>query len=171
MSLNSYEEIVSNLDSPTLVLAGPGSGKTFLLGNRIKWLLDFGIDRTAITVLAFGVDASQNMKDKLLDPEGPFKLPYEKLPFISTMHSLGLKIVLEKPHDVNLLKTNLEVQHNDSVKYLMYRDAALILSLPREAGKSALQCKQCGDCNYESKEKKCEICNEAPRRKRTGYQR
>jgi DNA helicase-2/ATP-dependent DNA helicase PcrA len=159
MSLNSYDEIVSNLDSPTLVLAGPGSGKTFLLGDRVKWLLDLGIDKTAITVLAFGVDASQNMKDKLLDPDGMFKLPYEKLPFISTMHSLGLKIVLEKPHDVNLLKTNLEIQYNDSVKYLMYRDAALILGLPREYGISALQCKQCGDCNHTSKEKKCEICN------------
>lgn len=159
MSLNSYEEIVSNLNSPTLVLAGPGSGKTFLLGDRVRRLLDLGVDKTAITVLAFGVDASQSMKSRLLDLEGPFKLPYEKLPLISTMHSLGLKIVLEKPHDVNLLKTNLEVQYNDPVKYLMYRDAALILGLPREVGISALQCKQCGDCNHVSKENKCEICN------------
>jgi len=159
MGLIRYEEIVSNVSSPTLVLVGPGSGKTYLLADRVKRLLDRGIDKESITVLTFGVDANQSMRDKLLDPEGDFKLAYDKLPLISTMHSLGLKIVREKPHDVNLLKKGLQVQGDDSVKYLMYRDAALILGLSKDEGISALQCKQCGDCNYPSKDVKCQICD------------
>jgi superfamily I DNA/RNA helicase len=31
MSTNTYEEIVTELKRPTLVLAGPGAGKTYLL--------------------------------------------------------------------------------------------------------------------------------------------
>jgi len=67
-----YEYIVSNVDSPTLVLAGPGAGKTYLLGGRVKRLLDQGVSKRSITVVAFGRDASQHMRNKLLDPVGGF---------------------------------------------------------------------------------------------------
>ena len=88
MGLIRYEEIVFERIFSTLVLAGPGREKpTFWqTGER---LLDRGIDKESITVLTFGVDANQSMKDKLLDPEGDFKLAYDKLPLISTMHSLA----------------------------------------------------------------------------------
>jgi superfamily I DNA/RNA helicase len=66
MSLNSYEDIVTNFGSPTIVLAGPGTGKTYLLADRTKRLLDNGTDKNSITVLAFGVD-DYNSYDILLD--------------------------------------------------------------------------------------------------------
>lgn len=74
MVLKNYEEIVSNFSSPTLVLAGPGAGKTYLLADRIKRLLDKGVDKTTITVLVFGTDASQHMRNKLIDPKGHFQI-------------------------------------------------------------------------------------------------
>jgi len=157
ITLNNYEEIVSNFKSPTLVLAGPGAGKTYLLADRIKRLLDNGIDKSNITALTFGKDANQHMINKLTDPSG-FNIPYSKLPPISTLHSLSLKIVKEKPHDINLLKTNLETQEDENVKRLMYRDAALILGYTEDDSKKALKCKQYGDCKKNSEEKKCKIC-------------
>lgn len=128
MALNDYETIVSNLKSSTLVLAGPGAGKTHLLADRIKRLLDNGTDKGIITVLTFGKDANQHMIYKLTEPSS-LNIPFKELPHISTMHSLGLKIICEKPRDVNLLKTDLKVQENENIKRLMYRDAALMMEL------------------------------------------
>ncbi len=157
MALNNYEEIVTNFASPTLVLAGPGAGKTYLLADRIKRLLGSGTDKSIITVLTFGKDANQHMRNELTKPS-PLNIPFKELPHISTMHSLGLEIVKEKPRDVNLLKTNLETQGDENVKRLMYRDAALMLGYTEDDGKKALKCKQYGDCKKNSDEKKCQIC-------------
>ncbi len=145
--------------SPTIVLAGPGAGKTYFLAKKIKLLLDKGVDKKTITVLTFGVEASQHMKDELTNPDGDFKIKNKDLPHISTMHSLGLEIVKEKPSDVKLLKTNLEVQENEDVKKLMYRDAAYILGMKDTDGIQALECKQYGDCKENIDDKKCRICH------------
>jgi superfamily I DNA/RNA helicase len=154
----NYEQIVTNFSSSTLVLAGPGAGKTYLLADRVKRLLDGGKDKDAITVLTFGKDASQHMRKALVDPEGVFKVESKRVPNISTMHSLGLSIVQEKPRDVNLRKTELKVQNDENVKRLMYRDASLILGYTEEDSVNALECKQCGDCQRSHKSKKCKIC-------------
>ncbi|MFH0796419.1 MAG: ATP-dependent helicase [Candidatus Omnitrophota bacterium] len=160
MALNDYETIVSNLKSSTLVLAGPGAGKTYFLADRIKRLLANGTDKGIVTVLTFGKDANQHMINKLTEPSG-FNILFSELPlYISTMHKLGLEIVKEKPRDVNLLKTDLKVQENENVKRLMYRDAALILGYTEDDSREALECKQYGDCKENSEEKKCQICEE-----------
>jgi len=159
MVLNNYEEIVTNFASPTLVLAGPGAGKTHLLADRIKRLLDKDTDKGIITVLTFGKDANQYMIYKLTELSG-FNIQFSKLPHISTMHSLGLEIICEKPRDVNLHKTELKVQENEDVKQLMYRDASLMLDYTEDDSKEALKCKQYGDCKENPEEKKCQICEQ-----------
>lgn len=159
MALDNYEEIVTNFASPTLVLAGPGAGKTHLLADRIKRLLDNDTDKGIITVLTFGKDANQHMINELTKPS-KFNIKFDKLPNISTMHSLGFEIVREKPHDINLLKTDLRVQTDENVKRLMYRDAALILDYTEDDSKEALECKQYGDCKENPEEKKCQICEQ-----------
>jgi len=98
------------------------------------------------------------MRRALVDQEGNFKVESKKVPNISTMHSLGLNIVQEKPRDVNLLKTELKVQNDENVKRLMYRDAALILGYTEEDSRNALECKQCGDCQKSDTSKQCKIC-------------
>jgi DNA helicase-2/ATP-dependent DNA helicase PcrA len=158
MTLENYKDIVNNYTSPTIVLAGPGTGKTYLLADRTKRLLDNGVDKNTITVLAFGRDAKQHMINTLTDPNGDFKINLIDLPNISTMHALGLEIVEEKPRSVNLRKINLEVQDDETVKKLMYRDAAFILGFTEENGKEALECKQFGDCNENPDLTKCKIC-------------
>ncbi len=158
MALDNYEEIVTNYSSPTLVLAGPGSGKTYLLADRIKRLLEEKIDQNTITALTFGVEASQHMRDELIDTTGKFRVKYDDLPHISTMHSLGFEIVREKPHAVGLNKTDLNVQSIDNVKRLMFRDAALIQGFTEQDSGKAFKCKQRGDCVENTKEIKCKIC-------------
>ena len=153
------EDKKENFTSPTMVLAGPGAGKTYLLAKKIKLLLDKDVDKNTITVITFGVEASQHMRDELTNLDGDFRVENKDLPCISTMHSLGFEIVKEKPFDVKLRKTNLEVQGNEDVKKLMYRDAAYILGLTETDGQQALKCKQYGDCKENLKDKKCRICH------------
>jgi DNA helicase-2/ATP-dependent DNA helicase PcrA len=160
--LTNYEDIVNNFRSPTLVLAGPGAGKTHILADRINRLLKNESSKNkikdTICVLAFGNDAVQRMKDELTNPKGDWKLPFLELPRILTTHSLGLEIVKEKPSDIGLLKTDLEVQENRKVQELMYRDAAFILDFTEENGKEAGKCKRYGDCQGQTSKNKCKVC-------------
>ncbi len=158
MPLNTYEEIVTNFDSPTIVLAGPGTGKTYLLADRIKRLLDNGQDKDTIIALTFGIDARQQMMNRLTDPNGDFRIDFGDMPQISTMHALGLRIVKEAAGEVGLRKTSLEVQDDEKVKKLIYRDAALVVGLSEEDGIEALGCKQIGDCRENPDLSKCRIC-------------
>lgn len=158
MPLNTYEEIVDNFESPTIILAGPGTGKTYLLADRIKRLLDNGTGKNTITVLTFGIDARQHMMNCLTDPDGNFRIKRANLPQVSTLHALGLKIVKEKPRNVNLRKIGLVVQADEKVKKLLYRDAAFILGFAEENAKEALECKQFGNCTENPDLDKCKIC-------------
>ncbi len=154
----NYEEIVTYINGPTLVLAGPGAGKTYLLGDRVKRLLDSGVPESKITVLTFGRDAKQNMRNKLLDPNDGFGIPYEKLPKIATLNSFGNEIVNKIPRIVGLRKTNLKVQGNDAAKRLLFRDAALLVGLSEEKGIRASICKQSEDCSAKGSKEECLIC-------------
>lgn len=158
MPLEDYEEIVTHFDAPTLVLAGPGAGKTYLLADRITRLFDDDVDKDDITVLTFGRDANRHMIEELINPKGKFQVPVDDLPQISTMHSLGLSIVQEKLRSVKLKKTGLGVQNEEEVKRLLFRDAALILGYDEEDSYEASKCKSCTDCSESPGDEYCEIC-------------
>ncbi|OQA92729.1 MAG: ATP-dependent DNA helicase PcrA [Elusimicrobia bacterium ADurb.Bin231] len=73
-----------------MVLAGPGSGKTRVLTERVAYMVnEKNISQTNILCLTFSNKAAKEMRDRLED-----KIPYCKV-FISTFHGLGLSI-LEK---------------------------------------------------------------------------
>jgi len=154
----TYEQIVTERQRPTLVLAGPGAGKTYLLGDRVKRLLNARVDHDAITLLTYTKDARQNMRNKLLDPEDGFGLEHSQLPHVSTLHSLGYKIVKDKPKAVGLRKTNLRVQPDGKVTELLFRDAALKSGLAEADAVNARRCKARGDCRQDQNEAKCSVC-------------
>ena len=155
MPLKDYEEIVTHFAAPTLVLAGPGAGKTYMLADRVTRLLRNGVDKDNITVVTFGRDAHRHMIEELI---GKFKIPSDSLPHVSTMHSLGLSIVQEKPRFVRIKKTDLKVQNEEEVKRLLFRDAALILGYTEAQGFIASKCKSCGDCSESPGVEYCKIC-------------
>jgi len=155
-----YEEIVSKSNAPTLVLAGPGAGKTYLLADRVTCLLADGADKTRMTVLAFGKDAAQHMISELVNQEGAFRLTFPTLPAIQTMHSLGFEIVNEKPRDVGLRKTELLVLDDEAVKSLLYRDAGLLSGFSNVESKEAMECKARGDCREDTARPACAVCRE-----------
>lgn len=65
MQLNNNQALaVAHTDGAALVLAGPGSGKTAVLTQRIKSLCDKGINPSSILVITFTKAASLEMRQR-----------------------------------------------------------------------------------------------------------
>ena len=77
MSLNKTQaKAVSHKDGPCLVLAGPGSGKTLTIVNRIKYLIEkCNVRPEEILVVTFTRFAAQEMKNRLCSLMGKKYLP------------------------------------------------------------------------------------------------
>ena len=57
--------VVANLTQPIAVLAGPGSGKTTVITQRYKWMLQQGIDPQHILAVTFSKDMAAEMKKRI----------------------------------------------------------------------------------------------------------
>ena len=55
------------MDGPAIVLAGPGSGKTTVITERIKYLIQHGIPPEEILVVTFTKAAAFNMQRRFCD--------------------------------------------------------------------------------------------------------
>ncbi len=89
--------IINHQDGPIMAIAGPGTGKTSVLVERIAMLVRNGIDQGNILAITFSNKAAEEIKTRLA----------EKIIHLgvntSTFHKLGLKIISE-----NLEKTGRE---------------------------------------------------------------
>lgn len=148
------------LPGPVLLLAGPGTGKTYRLGKRIKYLVEEqDVPAESITVITFTAAAAKNMRDRISDINKPdLYLPYKKQPkSIRTMHSLGYKIVREKSPVVGLDKV-VNVATSDRLQSILLGDAVQLAGYDRDDGRETAECRQYGACEYSSEYKKCNIC-------------
>ena len=98
MPNEKQQECINNTEGKYLVLAGPGTGKTFTIIERMKSLVQNGVNPERILALTFSVPAANEMKNRL-DKE------LDKLDSgvqISTYHSFCLDIIKDYPQDFEL---------------------------------------------------------------------
>lgn len=115
MELTNYssnqKKAIEHGAGPLMVLAGPGSGKTFVITHRIKYLIEGpGINPAHILVVTFSRAAAKEMKDR-------FEKLYSKSPVtFGTFHSVFF----------NLLKTaygfNSEQIASDELRYTLIKE-------------------------------------------------
>ncbi|MBZ9688405.1 ATP-dependent helicase [Clostridium estertheticum] len=87
-----------------LITAGPGSGKTVVIVNRIVHLInEQNIDPKNIIVITFTRAAAINMKNRYIAMNGK-----ERVPFFGTFHGLFYKILKNYYGQINIIDT-LEV--------------------------------------------------------------
>ena len=59
-------ECIKTTDGPVMVLAGPGTGKTFTIIERIKYMLETGIKPESVLCLTYSEAAANEMKARLV---------------------------------------------------------------------------------------------------------
>ena len=77
MEMNeAQKQAVAHKDGPMMVLAGPGSGKTFTIIQRIRWMIErYFINPADILVITFTKAAANEMKERFCKMMGDRKLP------------------------------------------------------------------------------------------------
>ena len=100
-SLNPRQrEAVKYIDSPLLVLAGAGSGKTRVITTKIAYLIEeCGIKAHNIAAVTFTNKASKEMKDRISSILDRKKIRGLK---VSTFHTLGLNIIRQELKNIGL---------------------------------------------------------------------
>jgi len=96
ITLNSdQQKAVTHSGTPLVVKAGPGSGKTFVIIERIKHLVKKGIKSSEILCLTFTEKAAEEMKQRL-EKEKIIDVT------ICTFHSFAKMVLEENPLDSGL---------------------------------------------------------------------
>ncbi|MEO0129702.1 MAG: ATP-dependent helicase [candidate division WOR-3 bacterium] len=154
------KSIFASKTGPILLLAGPGTGKTHQLALEIKYLIEKDpANRDKITVITFTDEAAKNMKNRLSDEEkSDVFLPPEMQPAnISTMHSLGYRIIREN-HSKVKLPEDIRVLTLPPLLSIMMIDAAQIVGIDKSIAKETEMCRRMGDYKKDSNNNKCKIC-------------
>lgn len=149
------------LRGPVLLLSGPGTGKTYQLAKRIKYLIEEKkISPENVTVITFTSAAARNMHERISDlSKQELYVPIENQPkMICTMHSLGYRILRENTSAHGLSK-NVQVVYSDELRNILVQDAAQHAGFNRDDGRETAKCRQFGDCRA-SDCRKCEICRQ-----------
>ena len=92
-------EAVRHLDSPLLVLAGAGSGKTRVITQKIAWLVeDYGVKPSQIAAITFTNKAAKEMKERV----GKLIGGRAEGLIVSTFHALGVRILRQEAGKLGL---------------------------------------------------------------------
>lgn len=125
----AQREAVVNYDSPSLIIAGAGSGKTRVLTSRIAYMIEQGVAPYNILALTFTNKAAEQMRERIAQmlPDGRHR--YIRM---GTFHSVFSRILRDnaerigfpqsftiyEPSDCkNLLKTIVKELNLDDTKY------------------------------------------------------
>jgi len=111
---HAQRQAVESSFGPLLVIAGPGTGKTRTLVERIIWLItEKSVPPKRILALAFSNRAAREMRERiqsvLLGKKG------QEGPQITTFHKLGLEIIMENAPLFELKEEPLVLSEDDMV--------------------------------------------------------
>lgn len=109
-------------EGPLLLLAGPGSGKTFTVTKRILYLLERGVPPEEILVITFSKDAALSMQRRFRQMAGQF-FPVN----FGTFHSVFYHILLESGgfHSMKLISDSRKMNLMISVLKKYHRNMEL----------------------------------------------
>ena len=91
------KKAVQHRDGALLVIAGAGSGKTRVLTERVRFLLQNKIGHYRVLALTFTNKAADEMRDRLQDIE-----ELENKAFIGTLHSFCMEVINNRGNVIGL---------------------------------------------------------------------
>lgn len=117
------QAVINHLSGPALVIAGPGSGKSFSLVERIaNLILNHGVKPEELFVATFTEKAANELISRLSSRllEANIALNVDEM-YVGTFHSLCLRI-LEDYRDYTRLKKNFRVMDQFDQTYFIYQN-------------------------------------------------
>ena len=92
-------ECIKTLEGPVMVLAGPGTGKTYTIIQRIKYMLQNGITPESILCLTYSEAAANEMKARLVKEIGISASSVS----VNTYHAFCSNLIKQYPEEFELL--------------------------------------------------------------------
>ena len=104
-------------DQPTLVVAGPGAGKTRVLSSRVAWYIAGGSEPSSIVAFTFTNKAGDALRDRVSGAVGPSD---GMLVTTGTFHSFGAQL-LRRHHQAAGLDPEFTIYDRDDSSAIINR--------------------------------------------------
>ena len=111
---NAQQQAVVHRDGPLLILAGPGSGKTRVITQRIARLVESGVDPRSILAITFTNRAAREMQERV-----DKLLPGAKM-WISTFHRFCASVLRRRANVVGLDSNFTIFDKSDQLQVIRY---------------------------------------------------
>lgn len=108
---HAQRQAVTHGEGPLLLLAGPGSGKTFTITNRILFLLSQGVSPGEILVITYTKDAAVSMQERFSRMMSPHTYAVN----FGTFHSVFYQILRES----NVIKSKKILSDSEKKNLLL----------------------------------------------------
>ena len=126
----------SHFGSSARVLAGPGTGKTRTLTNRVAYLLqERNVPAKEIVVLTFTRAAANELRSRLIEELG---LPELDLPRVRTLHSFALRTLLDHSGHAGIAQP-MRVADDFEEKHVLHSELSQALGRSSTEIKEALR--------------------------------
>jgi len=114
-------EAIQSTDGPLLIIAGPGSGKTFTLVERIVYLItEKEISPENLLVMTFTEKAAQELTTRISNRLNELDIRFNlNEMYLGTIHSICLRL-LEEYREFTRLKRNFVMMDEFDQKYFIY---------------------------------------------------
>ncbi len=115
---NEQKNAALHSEGPLLIIAGAGAGKTKTITHRIVNLIKKGVAPERILAVTFTNKAAKEMRERIISEIEKNAKGQEKIPFVSTFHSLGVYIIKENARALGLTKYFTILDESDAISLI-----------------------------------------------------
>lgn len=123
---------IESIDGPVLIIAGPGTGKTYTLVQRaINLIVNHGVKPEEIMMATFTEKAAKELITRISNELATLNIPVNLTEmYIGTFHSICLRI-LKEHLEYTRIKKNFRTLDDFDQKYMVFQNIRIFQRIPR----------------------------------------
>lgn len=125
-------EAIEATDGPVLIIAGPGTGKTYTLVQRaLNLIVNKGVKPEEIMMATFTEKAAKELVTRISNELTSLNIPVNLTEmYIGTFHSICLRIIKENL-EYTRIKKNFRTLDDFDQKYMVFQNIRMFQRIPR----------------------------------------